>query len=162
MKRLGMIAAATVLLMWGGCATQQERNEQRARMRQAVEQAVASRQWRIDIQSMLTLRYGARTVTPDFYLELRGDTLVSYLPYLGQAHQATLTTPIGLNFKAPLLRYADRHLKPHVSQMEMDVKTQEDNYHYIIDVYDTGEADIRVSSLYRDPISFTGTVSDQP
>ena len=36
---------------------------------------------------MSTLRYGSRTVTPDFYLELRGDTQQSYLPYLGQARQ---------------------------------------------------------------------------
>jgi len=45
--------------------------------------AIAAKQWRIDIRSMNTMRYGSRIVTPDFYLELRGDTLHSYLPYLG-------------------------------------------------------------------------------
>ena len=151
----------TALLMLVGCATQQQRAEQRAKTRQAVEQAVASRQLHIDITSMHTLRYGARTVPSDFFLELRGDTLVSYLPYLGQSHQASLTTPIGLNFTAPILRYSDSRLKQDCSQIDIDVKTQEDSYHYIIDVYGTGEANIRVSSLHRDPITFDGNVKEK-
>ena len=71
-----------------GCASQQQRAEEKARMQQVVGEAVAARQWRIDITSMNAMRYGARTVTPDFFLELRGDTLRSYLPYLGQVHRA--------------------------------------------------------------------------
>lgn len=157
MKQIGIIAAI-VLLTLGGCATQQQRAEQRAKTRQAVEQAVGSRQLHIDIRSMYTLRYGARTVTSDFFLELRGDTLVSYLPYLGQSHQPSLTTPIGLNFTAPIMHYSSNRSKSGCSQLEIDVKTQEDSYKYHIDVYDTGEANIRVSSIHRDPISFDGSV----
>ena len=40
----------------------------------------------------------------------------------------------------------------------MDVKTQEDTYHYLIDVYDTGEAQLQVRSVNRDPVSFDGSV----
>ena len=68
--------------------------------------AIAAKQWRIDISSMNTLRYGSRIVTPDFYLELKGDTLCSYLPYLGQAQVSPMLSPsIGLNFEEPVLSY---------------------------------------------------------
>ena len=106
---------------------------------------------------MSTLRYGSRTVTPDFYLELRGDTLQSYLPYLGQAHQAPMVSPLqGLNFKAPIIKYEERKPRAHLSQIDIDVKTQEDTYHYHVELYDTGQAYIQVRSQHRDPISFDG------
>lgn len=123
--------------------------------------AIAARQWRIDIRSMNTMRYGSRMVTPDFYLELRGDTLCSYLPYLGQARVSPMLSPaIGLNFEKPVLSYKESLPKSKkYTQIDIDVKTQEDNYHYVIQLYDSGEAYIRVRSLNRDPISFDGTMT---
>ena len=41
------------------------------------------------------------------------------------------------------------------------MKTKEDTYHYVVDIYDSGEAFIRVRSLNRDPISFDGTLEIQ-
>ena len=108
---------------------------------------------------MSAMRYGSRTVTPDFFLELRGDTLRSYLPYLGQAHTSpTVSSSIGLNFKAPIKNFSERKLKAGKTQWELDVKTQEDAHHFIIEVFDTGQAFISVRSQNRDPISFDGAV----
>ena len=122
--------------------------------------AIAARQWRIDIRSMNTMRYGSRMVTPDFYLELRGDTLHSYLPYLGQARVSpTLSPSIGLNFEEPVLSYKESKPKSNkYTQIDIDVRTREDSYHYVIELYDSGEATIRVRSLNRDAISFDGTL----
>jgi hypothetical protein len=127
--------------------------------RQAVANAIADRQWRIDINSMSTMRYGSRTVAPDFYLELRGDTLRSYLPYLGQVRVPSMQSPsIGLNFEAPVLNYKQSSPKSKYTQIDIDVKLSEDTYHYIIEIDDSGEATIRVRPLNRDPISFNGTM----
>lgn len=122
--------------------------------------AIAAKRWRIDIRSMNTMRYGSRMVSPDFYLELRGDTLHSYLPYLGQARVSpTLSPSIGLNFEEPVLSYKEGRPKSNkYTQIDIDVKTREDNYHYVIQLYDSGEATIRVRSLNRDAISFDGTL----
>ena len=123
--------------------------------------AIAAKKWRIDIRSMNTMRYGSRMVMPDFYLELRGDTLCSYLPYLGQARVSPMLSPsIGLNFEKPVLSYKESQPKSKkYTQIDIDVRTQEDNYHYVIQLYDSGEAYIRVRSLNRDPISFDGTMT---
>ena len=157
MKGIRVLIVLMVTALMGSCVTQQQRAEEKARMQKTVVEAVTKKQWRIDVTSMTTLRYGSRTVTPDFYLELRGDTLQSYLPYLGQAHQAPMVSPSqGLNFKAPITKYEERKPKAHLSQIEIDVKTQEDTYHYRIELYDTGQAYIQVRSQHRDPISFDG------
>ena len=159
MKLRTIIAGMLALLMFVGCATGQERAEQRTKMRQAVAEAIAAKQLHIDIRSMNTLRYGSKMVAPDFFLELRGDTLCSYLPYFGQAYQSPIGSPsIGLNFEMPILQYSESRPKANKTRLELDVRTQEDTYHYFIELYDTGEAYIRVRSLNRDPISFDGTV----
>ena len=123
----------------------------------AVLGAIATKRWHIDITSMNTLRYGSRAVTSDFYLELRGDTLRSYLPYLGDAHMPTMSPSIGLNFEEPVLTYKESKPKKY-TQIDIDVRTREDSYHYVIEIYDNGQAYIRVRSMNRDPISFDGTL----
>ena len=125
----------------------------------AVLGAIADKRWHIDINSMNTMRYGSRTVTPDFFLELRGDTLRSYLPYLGDAHMPTMSPSIGLNFEEPMLSYKESKPKSNkYTQIDIDVKTREESYHYVIELYDNGQAYIRVRSINRDPISFDGTM----
>ena len=147
MNLKGIAISLLAMLLFVGCATQQERAERRAKMKQAVEEAVAHRQLHINISSMNTLRYGARTVTSSFFLELRGDTLCSYLSYLGQAHRAPMFSPsIGLNFEAPVLRLTESRPKANLSRLAIDVKNQEDSYHYIIELYDSGDAYIHVNS----------------
>lgn len=124
----------------------------------AVLGAIAAKRWHIDIHTMNTMRYGARTVTPDFFLELRGDTLQSNLPYLGQVQVSQLSPSIGLNFKELVRQYQEGRPKPKYTQLDIDVRTREDSYHYVIEIYDSGEASIRVRGQYRDPISFDGTL----
>lgn len=153
MKGLAVIMMAMLMLV--GCASQQQLTE----MDTQVDEAVAKRFWHIDVTSMNAMRYGSRTVTPDFFLELRGDTLRSYLPYLGQVQSAPSLSPtIGLNFEERVRQYQESNPKGKYTQIDIDVKTKEDTYHYVVDIYDSGEAFIRVRSLNRDPISFDGTL----
>ena len=126
----------------------------------AVLGAIATKRWHIDITSMNTLRYGSRSVTSDFYLEMRCDTLRSYLPYLGDAHMPTMSPSIGLNFEEPVLTYKESKPKKF-TQIDVDVRTREDSYHYVVEVYDNGQAYIRVRSMNRDPISFDGTLETE-
>ena len=158
MKKV-LVSMAMIALALMGCATQQERAEQREQMRQMVTVGVVNRQLRIDITSMNTMRYGSKMVTPDFFLEVRGDTLVSYLPYLGQAQRAPMLSPSqGLNFETRMKAFRESHPKAHLSRLEIDVKTSEDTYWYTVEVFDTGKAHIQVLSQNRDPIRFDGEV----
>ena len=140
-----------------GCATQQERAEKRNEIRGAVAEAVESQQIRIGISWMNTLKYGSKSVTPDFFLELKGDTLNSYLPYMGQAYRPTMPSQSeGLNFEVPVQQVRKSHPKNNRWQLEIMARTNEDNYKYLIDIFDTGKATIHVSCANRDPISFDG------
>ena len=152
-----LISLMMVTLVFMSCATQQERAERRELMKKAVAEAVAKRQMHIDIMSMNSMRYGTRTVASDYFLELHGDSLRSYLPYLGQAHQAPMMSPAqGLNFDEPIQNIKESHPKEILSRLEIGVRTQEDRYQYTIELYESGKAYINVQSQHRDPISFDG------
>ena len=149
-----------LLMMLASCATQQERAERMAQRQKTVTEAVEKRQWRIDVNSMHTMRYGSKTVSLDFFLELRNDTLRSYLPYLGQAHRAPMGLPEqGLNFETQVLQYQQNKQKEHLYEIEIKVRTQQDAYNYWVEIFDSGEANIRVRSNDRDPISFDGNMN---
>ena len=145
------------IIAFMGCATQQEKAERRELMRKAVTEAVAKKEMRIEIISMNAMRYGNRNVSADFFLELHGDSVRSYLPYLGVAHQAPMMSPgIGLNFDTRAISIKESHPKADLSRLEIDLRTSEDRYLYAVELYDSGKAYIHVSSQNRDPISFDG------
>jgi hypothetical protein len=156
MKKYTLLFLMAAFLL-GSCATQQNRAERKEQMRKAVAEAVDKRQMHIGINSMETMRYGTRMVSSDFFLELRGDTIRSYLPYLGQAHRAPVTwASQGLDFEAPIKAIEESHPKKDLACLKIEVDTNEDNLLYTVELYDTGKAYIHVRSLHRDPISFDG------
>ena len=147
------------VLIFVSCATLQERAERKEQMKKAVAEAVSKRQLHIDITSMNTMRYGSRTVTPDFYLELKGDTVRSYLPYFGHAYQSSMMSPSqGLNFETKVKSISLTQPKKNLSRIEIDMRTDEDTYYYVVELYDSGQAYIHVRSQHRDPISFDGNL----
>ena len=159
MKLTRWIVVALLLSVLAACATKQERAERLAQTRQSIMEALANRQLRIEVRSMNTMRYGSKIVTSDFFLELRGDTLRSYLPYLGVAHQAPMGSPSeGLNFETVMKSYQQSNPKRDLARLEIEAKTKEDFFVYHIDVFYTGKAVISVRSQHRDPISFDGEV----
>ena len=149
----------TDLKNWSNGQTIHRNLTKKERKQVAVLGAIATKQWHVDISSMNTMRYGSRTVTSDFFLELRGDTLRSYLPYLGNAYTSTLASSVGLNFEEPVLSYKEsKPTSNKFTQIDIDVRTREDSYRYAIEIYDNGQAYIRVQSVNRDPISYDGTI----
>ena len=152
---LGIVFAAMMLLTMG-CASSQSSAERAAETKKAVAEALANRHLRINIRSMHPTRYTSRTVSYGFFLELKGDKLESYLPYMGQVYQASAISSEGLNFEAPIISYSEARLKKGLTRIELEVRTKEDFYHYLLEIYDTGTAYIRVRGQNRDSISFEG------
>lgn len=158
---VGIIATIALLV---ACATPQQRAERQQQKAAETALAIDSMRLHIDVTMMNTLRYGSRNVTSDFYLELRGDTLVSYLPYLGQVHGTVAaygSAGQGLNFTAPIDQMTKSNHKHGMTRLEMLVHSKEERHIYTLEVYPNGQAYINVRSGERDPISFDGSVKTE-
>lgn len=153
-----LFAGAIMLLAAASCATTPPpglaaEEAMRARgMREAIEQ----RQFGITVDMAHTARGQAIPLTPDFELEIRGDSVFSYLPYFGRAYSVPQGGGSGLDFDSRMTQYTVRRMDKGLTRVEFRTRTNEDLYKYRIDVYDNGRATVSVSAMQRDRIRFDG------
>lgn len=145
-----------VLLLLAACATTAERAEREARLAEAVDQAVASRHYTVSVQSMHPRRGRVVNVTSDYSLEVRGDTLVSYLPYFGRAYHIPLDGGKGMNFTAPILRYEQAKDAKGRTYVVLTTDNHEDVLTYRLEIFSNGRTSIYVNAREREPISYEG------
>ena len=150
-----------VAVLLTACATSGlTKEERRAQIRQHVEECLAARNFKIDVRDMQTLRYGSRNLTSVWNVEVRNDSLISYLPYFGNAYSVTpygSSNAKGLNFSERILSYQqERNQRKERTSITIRVENEEDRYTYLIEIYDNGSSTVSVRSVNRDYISFTG------
>lgn len=158
MKKLliSTVMALTAWVMLSGCATAEERAARAAEQTKAVKTALQERNYQIAVNRMYPSRGVSKTVSSGYSVEVRNDSLISYLPYFGRAYDVPYGGGNGLNFSAPIRNYKESQTKSDLRHIEIDVKNDEDTYLYTLDIFDNGSADINVRSRQREPISFSG------
>ena len=153
MKQLLSITVILFLttLLLCGCATTEERAARAAAKAAKVQTALAERQFKLSINRMYPLRGGTRQLSFGYSIEVRNDSLISYLPFFGRAYSVPYGGGKALNFSERIGSYQET--------LKADgVKNDEDTYVYFLDVYDNGKATVDVQSYERDRISFSGTM----
>ena len=149
-----MVLTAWVMLV--GCATAEERAARAAEQAKAVKAALQERNYQIAVNRMYPSRGASKIVSSGYSVEVRNDSLISYLPYFGRAYDVPYGGGNGLNFSAPIRNYKESQTKSDLRHIEIDVKNDEDTYLYTLDIFDNGSTDINVRSRQREPISFSG------
>lgn len=153
----------TAFLMLVGCtassgeATSAEEAKARKRTELAaqVKDDVHARRFSIDVRQMYPQSAPAQTLSSSFSLELRGDTLLSNLPYFGRAYSLPYGGGDGLHFTATIFDYQLKRVKDYW-RTTFSVRNEGDTYVYTVDIYDNNASTISVSSNNRERISFSG------
>ena len=163
MKKLSRIFVALVLsaLALSACATltpaeKKAKEEEKAKM---VHKLLNERHYTIEVQMMYPQGGVAQNVASDYSLEVRGDTLLSYLPYRGRAYQVPYGGGKGLNFSARIGKYSTQYIeKKELTKVTIELTNDEDTYLYELSIFDNGRANIDVRAREREPISFSGEI----
>jgi len=154
MKKWMIFIVVAVALM--GCATSAERMEREARVAAQVSEALGNRHYTIQIQMMYPRRRGAVNVTSDFTLEVKGDTLVSYLPYFGRAYNIPYGGGNGMNFTAPIQDYQSVKVKKDLTRIMLTTENDAGPLLFEMEIYDNGSTSIWVRARERDDIQYSG------
>ncbi len=157
-----LISAVILVAMLTGCATSAERLERQAREAAMVKEALQNRRYTIDIHMMHPLRGRAVNVTSNYSVEVKGDTLVSYLPYFGRAYQVPYGGGKGLNFTAPITGYQSETDRKGTTRIMLTSENEENSYLYVLEVFSNGESSVEVQSRQRDRIYYTGRMNLWP
>lgn len=151
-----MVLPFFVLLIVGGCATSEERAVRAAEQAAKIKNSLAERNYKILIDRMYPMKGGSKSVSYGYSIEVRNDSLISYLPYFGRAYNVPYGGGKGLNFSERIGNYQESQTKNGWHHIEIGLTNSEDTYLYIIDLFDNGNSSINVRSRQREPISFSG------
>ena len=155
MKKI-LIILLTAALAACSSLTPAEKAERQARIARAVEKALAERHYTVNIVMMYPTRGKAVNVAHDYSLEVRGDTLVSYLPYFGRAYSVPYGGGKGLNFTAPITEYHSEKDGHGMTSVSIKAKNEEDVYTFSLEIYDNGSTSINLRAHEREPINYSG------
>ena len=155
---VSIVFTLLTLVILGGCATAEERAARAAERAAKVKTALTERHYIIGIERMYPMKGGAKSVSSDYSVEVRNDSLFSYLPYIGRAYQIPYGGGKGLNFSERIGSYQESLMKNGKHHIEIGVTNEEDTYLYTIEVFDNGSSTIDVRCRQREPISYLGNV----
>ena len=151
------------LILWGLIcmiaampAFAQSRSEKKARIERAVKEAVDAKTYEINVDRMHPIKGGSRTLTTNYSLKVRNDSVYSYLPYFGVAYSVPYGGGKGMIFNEPLTDYTTKKLKKGKVQVAFQTRSEGDNYEYSLTIYPNGSTAINVQATNQQPISYTG------
>lgn len=151
------------LILWGLIcmiaampAFAQSRSEKKARIERAVKEAVDAKTYEINVDRMHPIKGGSRTLTTNYSLKVRNDSVYSYLPYFGVAYSVPYGGGKGMIFNEPLTDYTTKKLKKGKVQVAFQTRSEGDNYEYSLTIYPNGSTTINVQTTNRQSISYTG------
>lgn len=134
----------------------QSRKEKKQLKKQAVERLVSSGKYKIDVNRAIPARGRSVMLTSSYSVEIRNDSVISYLPYFGRAYNIPYGGGDGLNFKAPLTDYTLSWDKKGTAKIKFSARSPEDKFDFNISVFSNGSSSINVNMQNRQSISFSG------
>ena len=156
MKTSRLILSGLLFLIVAQPVMAQSRNEKKAQTERAVKEAIVAKQYKISVNHMQPMRGGSRTLTSDYSLEVKNDSVFSYLPYFGVGYSIPYGGGKGLIFKAPISEYKTEYLKKGKAGISFKTANEEDKYEYRLTIYPNGSASIHIQPTNRQAISFSG------
>lgn len=151
------VALLAALFSLPACGISAQTPEEKEADAQTIRKMLDKRSYQIDVNYMIPQRGEAQSVS-SFSLTVDGSTIVSQLPYAGQAWSIPYGGGKGLNFKGKIDSYEDKGSLKDGRTIVLGVKNDEDSYVYTLNVYDNGTVYIHVACHNRDSISFNGYI----
>lgn len=101
------------------------------------------------------------TLSSPYSLEIRNDSVFSYLPYYGRAYSVPYGGGSGLIFNAPLKEYTMDLDKKGNAVIKFSARSPEDFFEFSAKVFSNGTASIDVIMQNRQSISYRGELDTE-
>ena len=142
------------------CAVSEEAKREKeiskALLAQTVRNSLQNQHFTIDVKTCHPFRSRPIQLSTLYSIVVKGDTIISYLPYFGRAYSVPYGGGKALNFEGRISGYQVGEVKKGHYVVNIAVRNEEDDYLYQINMFENGRADIEVNSRNRDRIYFTG------
>jgi hypothetical protein len=163
MRRVQLKGIAALCLLIGlfinDLHAQDKKNDKKA----AVENMVAARNFVFKVQTVQPTNPSSnRQLSSDYDLKIAPDTIISFLPYFGRAYTAPMDpTKGGIQFISTKFEYKQEPRKNGGWDITIKPQDTQDARLMSLTVSDNGYASLQVISNNRQPISFTGYITER-
>lgn len=153
-----IILAVTVIAGWGVANAQTASNNKKAVKDAAIKNDVESRHYTFIADYAQPLRGGEKMLTSIYDLRVTRDSLISFLPYYGQAYFDIPYNPTdgGIKFTSTKFDYAVKEKKKGGWEITISPKDAKDIERLILYISHDGYASLSVTSTNKDFISYNG------
>lgn len=158
-----LFISCLVVITFSQCSTAQKNTKAIIDSKKlSFKNMVDSQHFIFEAQSVNPLRGGFRNLTSPYDVRISKDTMISYLPYFGRAYIATLNpSDAGLDFTSTNFSYSVRPHKKNGWVVVIKPKDKTEIQQYLFTIYDNGSANLNVTSISRDAISFNGYIKNE-
>ena len=159
---ISMACVLVAVMALNGCATSKEKAARETEQAAKVKAALAERHYKIEVNAMADQSKTDENRSPQlrnrYSLEVRNDSLISFLPQYGYNHILSEAGVgwRGLILKEPISSYQEKLTKKGKRQIEISVENDNDTLIFVIEVSAKGNSNISVRSRRRERISFAG------
>ena len=137
--------------------TKEEKAQIETRRAEYVINSINSQQFTIEMDRVTPYRGISRSLSYGYLLAVKGDTIVSYLPYFGKAYSLPYGGGKGLNFESTITsQRLMRNNKKMLTTLHLFTTNDEDTYQYMVEIFDNGRSHVEVRSRLGEAISFDG------
>jgi len=134
----------------------QSKQEKKDQKEEKVKELLESGYYAIDVERALPTNGSAVNLTSSYTLEMRGDSVISHLPYFGKAYSVPYGGGDGLRFTRTVTKKSITFDDKGTADVKFEARTDEDNFTYNIKVFSNGSATIFVQPVNRQSINFHG------
>ncbi|HUM48485.1 MAG TPA: DUF4251 domain-containing protein [Chitinophagales bacterium] len=139
---------------------QDSKKDKQAARSQAVQKKVMNREYLVEIQSVIPSGGRMRQLSPGYSLQVKTDSIICNLPYFGEAHSPAVGSGGGYNFIATQFDYSSEPAKKGGWEIHIKTKDQQENPDIYLTIFENGSASIRINSMSRESISYSGTLAE--
>lgn len=151
-----MICLLTFLLAGSLSVSAQDKKQKKEETQKAIKELVEAQKINIDVDIAYPMRGKSRILTSNYSVELRNDSVFSYLPYFGVAYNVPYGGGKGLIFNEKITDYKLTFDKKGTAKVYFKTRNNEDSYIYNLSIYTSGDADVHVTPNNRQAISYRG------
>ena len=159
MKKILLFAMIIVLASCATGRTAGQKEQSAAKYESQIADSINNRTLTVNFDFVNPLRFPAHHLTTTYSLKIKGDSISSYLPYFGRAYHADYgSTDSPLSFNGHSEGMNITKAKKDSYRITFQTMKQQENFEYILTIFNNGKATLNVNSNERDPISFDGEV----
>ena len=156
MKRLTIVSSLLLMLLFSSCLSTLLGNRNEAEKTQIVENLLNGKNYRVTVDRGYPQGGRSFSINQEYYLEVKNDSVNSYLPYRGVAYSVPYGGGEGLIFKGKIENYIQSPMERGKIDIKFEVRNEEDRYEYSLNIFNNGSANIFVQPIKRQSITFSG------